>query len=73
MDSKSKGDVLTLEQLAEYLHVHYQTARKLVKDGQIPAGRIGRDYKILKKDVLAYLERLKKLEAEKRKKEKKKD
>lgn len=68
MVSNSNNDVMTLEQLAEYLHVHYQTARKLVKSGEIPAGRIGRDYKILKIDVIAYVERLKKLEEEKRKK-----
>ncbi|MFZ3171985.1 MAG: helix-turn-helix domain-containing protein [Carboxydocellales bacterium] len=68
MGSNSDDDVMTLEQVAKYLKIHYQTALKLVGKGEIPAGKIGRDYKILKSDVLAYLERLKRIEMEKLKK-----
>ncbi|MHB9010390.1 MAG: helix-turn-helix domain-containing protein [Carboxydocellales bacterium] len=68
MVSNSDDEVMTLEQVAKYLKIHYQTALKLVGKGEIPAGKIGRDYKIFKSDVISYLERLKKIELEKLKK-----
>jgi excisionase family DNA binding protein len=35
------GQVLTCEELAEYLNIHAATVRKLVNQGQIPAFRVG--------------------------------
>lgn len=53
-------EVLTLEQVAELLQVHYMTVYKIVRNGDIPAVKVGRSYRVLRKDVFDYLEKLKK-------------
>lgn len=53
-------EVLTLEQVAELLQVHYMTVYKIVRNGDIPAVKVGRSYRVLRKDVFEYLEKLKK-------------
>lgn len=55
MMDKSKN-YLTIEQAAEVLGVEYKTVYRLVRSGEIPAGRIGRVYRILKGDLEGYFE-----------------
>ncbi len=59
MDTNNNDDVLTLEEAAKYLKMHYQTALEKVRSGEIPAAKVGRHYKILRSDALAYVEKLK--------------
>ena len=47
--------VLTVEELAKYLHVGRNTAYNLVKSGEIPSIKIGRQIRIASDDVYRYL------------------
>lgn len=53
-------EIMTLEQVAEYLQVSYQTVYKMVRNKEIRAVKIGRSYRIRKEDVDAYFENPKK-------------
>jgi len=50
---------LSLEDVAEILAVNYQLIYRLVRDGELPAMKIGRVYRIARKDLDSYLERSK--------------
>jgi len=58
MDSLEKAapEVMTIEQAAAFLQLHYQTVWEMVKAKKIPAVKIGRVWRIMKKDLIAYLE-----------------
>ena len=43
----------TIEQAAEYLQVHYNTIRRWIKQGIIPAFKVGRFWRIYGRDLLA--------------------
>lgn len=53
------GDLLSIEQAAEVLGVDYKTVYRLVRSGEIPAGRVGRIYRIQQADLEAYFENTK--------------
>jgi excisionase family DNA binding protein len=42
---------MTLRDIAEYLHRHYSTALKLVKQGKIPSFALGGGWRFLKSEV----------------------
>ena len=52
---------LTLEEAAERLGVEYKTVYRLVRSGDIPAGKVGRIYRIRDEDLEGYFERQKRL------------
>lgn len=56
----SSLEVMTIKQAADFLQLHYQTVYEKVKNKEIPASKVGRVWRIQKKDVLEYLERQKK-------------
>jgi excisionase family DNA binding protein len=43
--------VLTLHEVADYLHCHRGTVHKLIERGQIPCFRVGREWRFLKSNV----------------------
>ncbi|MBF6990940.1 helix-turn-helix domain-containing protein [Cupriavidus sp. IK-TO18] len=43
---------------AEILRVHPKTVEDLIRDGSIPAGKVGRSWVMMTRDVLAYAERV---------------
>ena len=43
---------------AEILHVHPKTVEELIRDGSIPAGKVGRSWVMMTRDVLAYAEKI---------------
>lgn len=45
LDSSEKPPLLTLENVAEYLRVHPSTIYRLLKKKQLPAFKIGRDWR----------------------------
>jgi excisionase family DNA binding protein len=47
----SESAVMTLRDLAEYLHCHYATALRLVRQGAIPSFKLGGAWRFLKSDV----------------------
>ncbi len=50
------SDFLSLKEAAEYLNVKYKTVYRLVRDGKLPAVKIGGIYRIHRKDLEAYVE-----------------
>lgn len=51
------SDVMTLEQTAEYLHLHAATLRSKARKGEIPAAKVGREWRFSRAQVLAWVER----------------
>ena len=49
-------NLLSLDQAAKILGVEYKTAYRLVRAGKIPAGKVGRVYRIKRGDLDAYFE-----------------
>lgn len=49
-------DVMTLKEAAEYLRVSESTLLRLLKGGKIPAGKVGRQWRIRRVSLDAYLE-----------------
>ncbi len=47
---------LTLEEVADRLGVHYQLIYRLVRDGELPAIRLGRVYRVETTDLEAFLQ-----------------
>lgn len=48
--------LLSISDAAEILGVEYKTVYRLVRTGEIPAGRVGRIYRIKREDLEAYFE-----------------
>lgn len=50
---------MDLKEAADTLKVHPHTLEKMIRDGEIPAGKVsGRTYVLMTRDVLAYAERV---------------
>lgn len=49
-------EVMTIDQVAEYLHLHKQVVYRHVKRGNIPASRIGATIRFKKSVIDAWLE-----------------
>lgn len=54
-DSKPAVDVLNLDETAAYLRVSNQTVYNMIRDGRIKAYKAGREWRILKTDIKAYM------------------
>lgn len=52
---KDYSDIVSVEQLMEMLQIGQVLAYKLVKSGEIKSRKVGREYKIPKVNVIAYL------------------
>lgn len=50
-------DMLTPEQVAEWLQVHKGTVYRWIDEGKLPALQVGRVYRIPREDVLAMVRR----------------
>lgn len=48
----------TVKDAADILKVHTATIEKLIAQGEIPAGRVGRAYVIMTRDVQRYAEKV---------------
>lgn len=48
-------DVLNLEETAQYLRVSNQTVYNMIKSGRINAYKIGREWRFLRGDIIAYM------------------
>lgn len=51
-------ELLTVEQAAEYLQVHKATVYKYIRAGWLPAAKLGKVYRIFRRDVEALLSKL---------------
>ena len=45
---------MNLKEAAETLKIHPHSLEKIIRAGRIPAGRVGRAYVLMTRDVLAY-------------------
>lgn len=50
-----EDQVFTVEEAAKYLKVHEQTVYKMVRSGQLPAVKIGREWRIHKETLDKFL------------------
>ena len=47
----SEHNLLTVDEVAEYLRIKDTTVRELIKRGELPAARVGKAYRIKRTDV----------------------
>ena len=51
------GDVLTIEELADYLRISRSTLYKLAQEGRVPCQKVGRHWRFRKQSIDRWLER----------------
>ncbi|NSW83184.1 MAG: helix-turn-helix domain-containing protein [Syntrophothermus sp.] len=51
----NEGLILTPEEAASYLRVDLRTVYKILREGQLPAGKVGRQWRIRKEDLDRFL------------------
>jgi excisionase family DNA binding protein len=49
-------EILTVEQAAEFLQVHKITVYRYIREGMLPAAKLGKMYRLFRKDVEAFLD-----------------
>jgi excisionase family DNA binding protein len=49
------SDVMTLDQTAEYLHLHPVTLRSKARRGEVPGMKVGRQWRFVKEQLDAWL------------------
>ncbi len=47
-DATSSRQIMTVAEVAQYLHIHPSTVYKLIRQGQIPVFKMGSDYRFYK-------------------------
>lgn len=57
MADNKTGAVLTVEEISEYLKIPKSTIYKLVREGKIPAQKIGRHWRFRKETIDHWLEK----------------
>jgi len=57
IDALAHGrEVLTVEQAAEYLQIHRVTIYKYIRAGLLPAAKLGKVYRIFRRDLEALVD-----------------
>ncbi|MGQ0549723.1 MAG: helix-turn-helix domain-containing protein [Armatimonadota bacterium] len=54
-DVVADQEILTVEQAADYLQVHRLTVYRYIRQGLLPAARLGKMYRLFRRDVEAFL------------------
>lgn len=54
--NEQPGDVLTIDELSEYLKVPKSTLYKLVREGRVPCQKVGRHWRFRKDAIDRWLE-----------------
>lgn len=55
----TEDEIMTINQVAEYLKISEITTYKLVQEGKIPAFKVGRHWRIMKEDLKEFIEKQK--------------
>jgi excisionase family DNA binding protein len=55
MEARADRDVLTPEQVADYLQLRTETVYRYIRDGKLPAVRLGRSYRVLREHLDLFL------------------
>lgn len=45
------GEILNIKEVADYLKIPVSTIYKLIQDGKIPAVKLGKHWRFMKKDI----------------------
>jgi excisionase family DNA binding protein len=51
-------EILTVEQAAAFLQVHKMTVYRYIREGRLPAVRLGKMYRLFSRDVEAFLQEM---------------
>lgn len=51
MDNTEENKVLTVEEVAKLLRVTDRTIRYMIRKGELPAAKVGKEYRILQAEV----------------------
>jgi len=52
--ARDPGDLMSTEQVAEILGVRVRTVRRYIREGRLPAARIGKQYRVHRQDLEAW-------------------
>jgi excisionase family DNA binding protein len=55
MERVQQGEILTPEQVADYLQVRKDTVYRYIRDGKLPAVRLGRSYRVPRENLDLFL------------------
>jgi len=55
-DSKPAVEVLNLDETADFLRVSNQTVYNMIREGRIRAYKVGREWRFLRQDIMAYMD-----------------
>jgi excisionase family DNA binding protein len=55
LEEKTYPDILNLSELKSYLRISHSTALGLISSGQIPARKIGREWRVCKQDIINWI------------------
>jgi len=47
-------NIYTLEQVADHLQLHVKTVRRYVREGRLPAARVGKQYRVTAEDLAEF-------------------
>ncbi|HEV3116465.1 MAG TPA: helix-turn-helix domain-containing protein [Gemmataceae bacterium] len=47
----AESEVMTLQEVADYLHCHYSTAHRLARRGDMPSFLLGGSWRVLKSEI----------------------
>lgn len=53
--ARADQEIMTVEQAADYLQVHRLTVYRYIRQGLLPAARLGKVYRLFRRDVEAFL------------------
>ncbi len=53
---REPGDVMTVAQVADYLHLHKLTIYRYIRERKLPAIRLGRSFRVMRDDVHGFLD-----------------
>ena len=53
--SNSNSEILTMEEVAKFLKIGKTTLYKLAREDKIPAQKIGREWRFLKSEIVAWM------------------
>lgn len=54
-ESRVESEILTLEQAAEFLQLHPKVVVRYIAERKLPAARLGRQYRFIKRDLAVWL------------------
>ena len=52
-------EILTVEQAADYLQLHKMTVYRYIREGLLPAAKLGKMYRLFRRDVEGFLDVMK--------------